>query len=130
MRAAMGERKMVVCRHCDHCQSLVLVMLTARGSADRRTDRYTFFRCPFLVTRFTATVGADSDHPQQVRSQLELVLCGHRVLESFQFRRVELNDLAAIGTNHVIVMLVLVVVFVVRASIAKANFARQARVGQ
>src|SRR5437667_3977532 len=105
-------------------------MLTAPGSADRRTDSYTFFRCPFLVARFTATVGADSDHAQQVRSQLELVLCGHRVLKSFQFRRVELDDLAAIGTDHVIVMLMLVVVFVVRASIAKANFTRQARVGQ
>ena len=119
---------MVVCRHCDHCQSLVLVMLTARGSADRRTDRYTFFRCPFLVARFTATVGADSDHPQQVRSQLELVLCRHGVLESFEFGRVKLNDLTAVRANHVIVMLMLVVVFVMCPTITETNLARQTRV--
>src|SRR5438874_7461013 len=111
-------------------KSLVLVMLTARGSADRRTDRYTFFRCPFLVARFTATVGADSDHPQQVRSQLELVLCGHGVLESFEFGRVKLDDLAAVRADHVIVMLMFVVVFVMRPSIAEANLARQTRVSQ
>src|SRR5205814_8873907 len=105
-------------------------MLTAPGSTGRRTDSYTFFRCPFLVARSTATVGADSDHAQQVRSQLELVLCGHRVLKSFQFRRVELNDPAATSTDHVIVMLMPAAVFVVRASIAKANLARHARVGQ
>src|SRR5881227_1645467 len=105
---------MVVCRHCDHCQSLVLVMLTARGSTGRRTDSYTFFRCPFLVARSTATVGADSDHPQQVRSQLELVLCGHRVLKSFEFGRIKFKDLAAVRADHVIVMLMFVVVFVMR----------------
>src|SRR5438132_1935902 len=105
-------------------------MLTASGSADRRTDRYTFFRGPFLVARFTATVGADSDHPQQMRSQFELVLGGHRVLESFEFRRVKLNDLSAVRADHVIVMLMFVVVFVMRSSIAKANLARQARVSQ
>ena len=55
---------------------------------------------------------------------------GHRVLNSFQLRRVKLNYLSAVLADHVIVMLMLVIVFIVGAPIAETDFARQARVSQ
>ena len=70
-------------------------------------------------------LGADADNAQQVLRDFEAMLSGHGVLECFQFSRKELDDPAALGADHVIVMLMFVVVFVVRAAIAKANFARQ-----
>ena len=73
---------------------------------------------------------ANADDPQQVLSDFETVLGGHGILKSFQFSREKLDDLAALGTDHVVVVLMFVVVFVVRAPVAKANFAREAGFGQ
>src|SRR5687767_11614740 len=63
-------------------------------------------------------VDADADDPQQVLCDLKLVFGGHGVLDRFEFGREKLDDLAALGTDHVVVMLVFVVVLVMRASIA------------
>ena len=76
------------------------------------------------------TVGANADNPQQVLRDFKAVLLGHGVLKSFKFSRKELDDLAALGADHVIVVLMFVVVLVVRASIAKTNFARETRFGE
>ena len=75
-------------------------------------------------------IGADADNAQQMLRDFEPVLCGHRVLYRFQFSGIELDDLATFRTDHVVVVLVLVVVLVMRAAITKANFARQARLSQ
>jgi hypothetical protein len=61
---------------------------------------------------------------------LKIVFGGHLILERFQFGREKLDDLAALRTDHVIVMLMFVVVFVVRASVAKAHFAREPGLGE
>ena len=58
---------------------------------------------------------------------LEAVFGGHFVLDGFEFSGIELDDLPALGTDHVIVMLVFVVVFVMRAAVAKPDFAREPR---
>src|SRR5947207_2156038 len=63
-------------------------------------------------------------------SQLKLVSCSHRILNRLQLGRVELNDLPALRADHVIVMLMFIVVFVVRAPISKTYFASQSRFGQ
>ena len=76
------------------------------------------------------TVCANADNSQQVLLDFKAVLGGHGILKSFQFSRKELDDLAALGTDHVIVMLMFVVVFVVRTSVAEANFARETCFGQ
>jgi len=65
-----------------------------------------------------------------MRSQLESMLRGHRVLNRFQLRGEKLNDLSALRTDHVIVVLMFVVMFVMRAAIAEPHFARQAGVRQ
>lgn len=75
-------------------------------------------------------VGANPDHAQQMLCDFETMLGGHGVLKSFQFSRKELDDLAALGTDHVIVVLVFVVMFVVRASVAETNFARESGFGE
>ena len=49
----------------------------------------------------------------------------HRILDRFELGRKELDDLAALRTDHVIVMLMFVVVFVVRAPVAEADFTRE-----
>lgn len=56
---------------------------------------------------------------------LETVPGGHSVLDCFQFSREELDDPATLRTDHVVVVLVFVIVFVVGDAIAKANFARE-----
>lgn len=58
------------------------------------------------------------------------MLGGHLILNCFEFCREELNDLAALGTDHVIVMLMFVMVFIVRATVAKAHFARESGFSQ
>jgi hypothetical protein len=60
-----------------------------------------------------------------VLRDLEPVFGGHRVLYRFEFGGKELDDLAAFGTDHVIVVLVFVVVLVMRTAIAKTHFARK-----
>jgi hypothetical protein len=58
------------------------------------------------------------------------MLCCHCVLYGLKFGRVKLNNLAALRTNHMIVMLMLVIVFVVRAAVTKADFAGQSGLAQ
>jgi hypothetical protein len=99
---------------------------SARGG-DFTTRRGRFFASLFLCT---AAVATDADDTQQVLCHFKFVFGGHRILNRFQFSRIEFDDLAAFGTDHVIVVLVLVVVFIVRATVAETNFARQARIGQ
>ena len=67
---------------------------------------------------------------KQMLRDLEAMLRGHRVLNRFQLGRKELDDLATLGTDHVIVMLMFVVVFVVGDAVAKANFARESCFGE
>jgi hypothetical protein len=62
--------------------------------------------------------------------KLKSMLGGHRILNRFQFRRIKLDDLAAFGTDHVVVMLMLVIVLVVRATVAEAHLARQSGLRQ
>ena len=61
---------------------------------------------------------------------LKLVFCRHRILNGFEFGREELNDLATVGTDHVVMVLVFVVMFVVGHTITETNFARQTGFGQ
>jgi len=74
----------------------------------------------FLFPGATA-ISADANNPQKMLGDFEPVLCGHSVLYRFKFCRVKLNDLAAFGTDHVVVMFVFVIVLVVCATIAKAK---------
>ncbi len=78
----------------------------------------------------SATLGTDADYPQQVLGDLEAVFCSHRVLDGLQLRRKEFDDPAALRTDHMIVMLVFVVVFVVGDAVTKANFARKPGFGE
>src|SRR5258707_4754766 len=65
-----------------------------------------------------------------MRSKLKSVLSRHLILNSFQLRRVELDDLSADRADHVIVMLVLVIVLVMPAAIAESRFAGEPRISQ
>ena len=61
---------------------------------------------------------------------LKLVSGRHSILNGLEFSRVEFNDLATVGTDHVVMVLVFVVMFVVGQTISEANFARQTGFGQ
>src|SRR5207237_2477153 len=76
-----------------------------------------------------ATSGTHTDHPQKMFGQFEFVFRGHRVLNRFQLRRIEFNDLSALRADHVIVMLMFVVMLVMRAAIAESHLARETGVG-
>jgi hypothetical protein len=72
-----------------------------------------------------ATLRANANNPQQVLGHLETVLCRHRVLNCFQLGRKELDNPATLRTDHVVVVLMLVIMFVVRDAIAKTNLASE-----
>jgi len=74
--------------------------------------------------------GADADNAQQMLCDFESVFGGHRILNRFQFCGIELDDLAAFRTDHVVVVLMLIVVLVMSAAIAKPYFARQPGISQ
>jgi hypothetical protein len=61
---------------------------------------------------------------------METVPGSHSILDRLQFSRKELDDPATLRTDHVVVVLVFVIVFVVGDAIAKANFAREPRFRQ
>ncbi len=84
----------------------------------------------FGIFHYPSALGTDSNNPQQVLGHLEPMFCRHRVLNRFQLRRKELDDPAALGTDHVVVVLVFVIVFVVSDAVAKTNFAREPGFGQ
>ena len=75
-------------------------------------------------------VGANADNAQQVLSNFKLMLRGHGILQRFELSRKELDYLATLRTNHVIVMLMFVIVFEVRAPVAEANLTREAGFSQ
>src|SRR5215216_6491099 len=85
---------------------------------------------PFAMLPCQLAVGANADDAQHMLSNFKLMLGGHGILKRFELSRKELDDLAALRTDHVIVMLMFVVVFVVRASVAEANLPRQAGFSQ
>jgi len=58
--------------------------------------------------------------------QLKSMLRRHCILNRLELRRIEFDDFAALGTDHVVVMLMLVVVLVMRAAIAKPHLTSQA----
>jgi hypothetical protein len=83
-----------------------------------------------LLFLCAATIGTDTDDPKQMLCDFESMFRSHCVLDRFEFGRKEFDDLSAFGADHVIVVLVFVVVFVVRAAVAKTNLARQAGIRQ
>ncbi len=82
-----------------------------------------FFHC-------AATLSTHSNDAQQVLGHLEAMLCGHRILKRFQLGGEKLDDPPTLRANHVIVMLMFVIVFVVSAPVSKANLAREPGLGQ
>src|ERR671917_147899 len=72
-------------------------------------------------------LAADAEDAERVLPRGEAVLGDDGVLEGFEFGRVELDGLAALGADHVVVVRVLVVVLVARAPVAEAHLAREAR---
>src|SRR5688500_622506 len=60
----------------------------------------------------------------------KLVFGRHSILNGFEFGGEELNDLATVGTDHVVMVLMLVVMFVMSQTIPETNFTRQASFGQ
>src|SRR6185295_13414223 len=76
------------------------------------------------------TFGAKSDYPKEMLLHFKLVFGGHRILYGLELRRKKLDDLAALGTDHMIVMLVFVVMLVMSSTISKAHLSRQPSVRQ
>jgi hypothetical protein len=77
----------------------------------------------------SSAFSANADDAQQVLGHFKLVFRCHRILECFEFSRIELNYFSALGADHVIVVLMFVMVLVVSAVIAKANFSSETRFG-
>ena len=76
-----------------------------------------------------ATLGTKSHDAVKVLRDLEMMLGSEFLLKLLKLLGIEFDNPATLGADHVIVMLMLVVVFVVRASVAEANFTREAGFG-
>jgi hypothetical protein len=75
-------------------------------------------------------LGANAHDAVKVVSDLKTVLGGDLVLQRLQLSRKEFNYSATLRTDHVIVVLVLVVVLVVSDAVAKADLARESGLSQ
>ena len=84
---------------------------------------------PWLILAALA-LGADAEDSQRVLRRAELVLGDDGVLYGLKLCGVELDCLAALGADQMIVMRVLVVVLVARATVAEANLAGESRLDQ
>src|SRR5256714_10170932 len=73
---------------------------------------------------------ADAEDAKAVLRRAELVLSDDGVLYGLKFGGVELDGLAALGADHVVVVRVLVVVLVARATVAETNLARESGLDQ
>jgi len=107
----------------------ILVKVLPAHSSGNAQFRRGLFRGWVLFLRAPA-FSADPDDTQEVLGNFKLMFCGHRILNCFEFSREEFDYLAALRTNHVIVVLVFVVMFVVRAPIPKANLTREPRLSK
>ncbi len=63
-------------------------------------------------------------------SRLKAKAYGHLILQLLYVGRKELDHLAAIGADHMIVVFVIVMVFVVGLAVAETNLTRKAGLGQ
>lgn len=88
-----------------------------------------FRRCFLLFGFFrgAATLGAESDDAVEVLGDLKMVFGRQLVLKRLQLGGKEFNDATTFGTNHMVVMLMFVIMFVVRNSVAEAHLAGQPR---
>ena len=103
-----------------HFTFLILHLLFRRSGVDvRLCCRFLFF----TQARFAAAVGADAEDAQKVLFDFKAMLGGHRVLNRLKLGGEELNYLATLHADHVVVMLVLVVMLVVCSPVAEAHFA-------
>src|SRR5687768_6830686 len=75
-------------------------------------------------------VGANSPHAKTVMRRTESKFVRHFILQIFNVSREELDHLSALGTDHVIVMLMIVVVLVISLVIAKSNLAGESGLGE
>ena len=78
----------------------------------------------------TATLSTQTNDSQEMLLDFKLMLRSHGILNRFKLGGEELNDLATRRTDHVVVMLVFVVVFVVSASITEAHLTSKASFGE
>src|SRR6266536_665658 len=70
--------------------------------------------------------GAEANYSEEMLLHFKLVFCRHCILDGLELRREKLDDLPALRTDHVIVVLVFVVMLVVSSTIAKADFPSKA----
>lgn len=87
-------------------------------------------RSGLRADRGLLTFGADAPHPQAVMSGAKSKAARHLVLHVLYRRREKFDHPAAIGADHVVVVLVIVMVLIVCLVIAKPNLACEACLGK
>lgn len=76
-----------------------------------------------LYLRSAATISAKPDDSMEMLSDLKMMLRRESVLEGLKLSRKKFNDAATLRTDHVIVVFMLVIMFVVGKPVAEANLA-------
>ena len=82
------------------------------------------------VDVFDPTFAANTPQPKAVMGRQKIEVVRHLILQGFDFRRIELNDLAARGTDHVVMMLVIVMMLVVSFVVAEPDLTRESGIRQ
>lgn len=76
--------------------------------------------------RSTLTFCTQPPHPQAVMCRLETEVACHLILKVFDIGREKLDHFPTLGTDHVVVMFVVVMVFVVGLVVPEPNFSCKA----
>lgn len=76
------------------------------------------------------TITANAPQPEAVVRGPEPEMVCHLILQSLDLGRVELDHTAAVSADHVVVMLMVIVMFVIGLVVAKTDLTGKARVGQ
>lgn len=74
--------------------------------------------------------GANTPDPQTVMRRVKAEFVGHFILHRFDRLRKELDHLSALGADHMVVMIVIVMVFVICLVVAEPNLPGQPGFGQ
>jgi hypothetical protein len=84
----------------------------------------------FLLAGEPAAIRANTEYAEKMLLDLEPVLRSHGVLYGLELGGVKLDDPATFSADHVVMMLMFIVVFVMSSSVTETDFACEPRISQ
>jgi hypothetical protein len=84
----------------------------------------------FLLAGEPAAIRANTEYAEEMLLDLEPMLRSHSVLYGLELGGVKLDDPTTFSANHMVMMLMFIVVFVMSSSVTETDFPREPRISQ